>query len=251
MAYSDFTLPELTKRFNLVIDEQRDLFAGLPEITPSAFLQATLAENAPLALAIQTEKARSELIIAPILVEVRKLADRRISLFSGVDFSVDPADGLVGVCDYLFSQSPEQFFIRAPVLVVIEARNENIKQQIAQCGATLIAAQRFNERAGTGVTAVYGAVTTGNIWRFLQLSGTMLSIDRPEYYIDNLGAILAILLYMTTSQMPVNNQLEHLLHLELLRQRAAEIARGDYVTFEELEQTLAERQNYKQFPGRT
>lgn len=202
MAYSDFTLPELTKRFNLVIDEQQDLFAGLPELPPSAFLQATLAENAPLALAIQTEKARSELIIAPILVEVRKLADRRISLFSGVDFSVDPVDGLVGVCDYLFSQSPEQFFIRAPVLVVIEAKNENIKQRIAQCGATLLAAQRFNEREGIGIT-VYGAVTTGNIWRFLQLSGTMLSIDRPEYYIDNLGVILAILLHMTTSQMPV------------------------------------------------
>ena len=36
-------------------------------------------------------------------------------------------------------------------------------------------------------------------------------------------------------------QLEHLLHLELLRQRAAEIARGDYVTFEELEQELNNR----------
>jgi prevent-host-death family protein len=39
----------------------------------------------------------------------------------------------------------------------------------------------------------------------------------------------------------VMEQLEHLLHLELLRQRAAEAARGEYVTFEELEQTLSER----------
>lgn len=39
----------------------------------------------------------------------------------------------------------------------------------------------------------------------------------------------------------VVEQLEHLLHLELLRQRAAEIARGEFVTFEELEQGLAER----------
>ncbi len=39
----------------------------------------------------------------------------------------------------------------------------------------------------------------------------------------------------------VIEQLEHLLHLELLRQRAAEVARGEYVTFEELEQALIER----------
>jgi PHD/YefM family antitoxin component YafN of YafNO toxin-antitoxin module len=35
-------------------------------------------------------------------------------------------------------------------------------------------------------------------------------------------------------------QLEHLLHLELLRQRSAEIASGDFVTFEELECRLAQ-----------
>jgi PHD/YefM family antitoxin component YafN of YafNO toxin-antitoxin module len=36
-------------------------------------------------------------------------------------------------------------------------------------------------------------------------------------------------------------QLEHLRHLELLRQRSAEIARGEFVTFEELEQELDRR----------
>jgi len=36
-------------------------------------------------------------------------------------------------------------------------------------------------------------------------------------------------------------QLEHLLHIELLRQRAADIVSGDYVTFEELEQELDSR----------
>ena len=36
-------------------------------------------------------------------------------------------------------------------------------------------------------------------------------------------------------------QLEHLLHLELLRKRAAEVTRGEYVTFEELNQELGQR----------
>jgi len=44
-----------------------------------------------LALAIGTEKARSEMIIAPVLIEVRRQMQRKISLFSGVDFPVDPS----------------------------------------------------------------------------------------------------------------------------------------------------------------
>ena len=116
MAYSDFTFREAVKRFELTVIEQEDLFAPITERVVSEFLRATLAENVPLALAIQTEKARSELIIAPILVEVRRILDRRISLFSGVDFTVDVSQGLNGICDYLISQSKEQFYIQAPVI---------------------------------------------------------------------------------------------------------------------------------------
>src|SRR5215813_6130740 len=100
MAYGDFTLSDLTNRFQLTLDEQSDLFSSAPEVAPSEVLRVTLEETIPLALAIHTEKARSELIVAPILVEVRRLAARRVSLFSGVDFAVDPARGLNGVCDF-------------------------------------------------------------------------------------------------------------------------------------------------------
>jgi len=45
-------------------------------------LAETLAENIPLALGIDTEKARSEMIVTPILIELRKIFHREISLFS-------------------------------------------------------------------------------------------------------------------------------------------------------------------------
>ena len=198
MAYGDFTFREAVKRFELTVIEQENLFAPVAERVVSEFLRATLAENVPLALAIQTEKARSELIIAPILVEVRRILDHRISLFSGVDFTVDISQGLNGVCDYLISQSKEQFYIQAPVVTIIEAKNENIKAGIGQCAATLVAAQRFNVREGNQLPAVYGAVTTGNMWRFLKLQAHTLYIDRPEYYIDRVGTILAILVQITS-----------------------------------------------------
>lgn len=196
MAYSDFSLQEVAQRFQLLIEEHDNLFAAIPEIVPGDFLRTLLDENVPLALALSTEKARSELIIAPVLVEVRKLAQRQISLFSGVDFSVDTAQGLTGVCDFLIAQSREQFFVRAPVVVIVEAKNENFKVGMGQCSATMVAAQYFNAREGTGLTTMYGAVTTGNVWKFLQLEGNTLCIDLPEYHIDSVGKILGVLLTM-------------------------------------------------------
>ncbi len=202
MAYSDFTLGEVLTRFQLSLQEQLDLFAAVPPLTPSGVLQTVLNENIPLALAIHTEKARSELIIAPMLVEVRRLTNRQISLFSGVDFTVDPAQGLNGVCDFIVSLSAEQLLIRAPVLTLSEAKNENIKGGYAQCIAAMIAAQLFNARAGNNISAVYGVVTTGSIWRFLKVSGAEVVIDLPEYYLDQVGKILAILLNaVQTSQL--------------------------------------------------
>ena len=198
MAYSDFTLREVIKRFSLTLDESRDLFGNVAPVPASAFLQTTLADSGPLALALSTEKARSEFLIAPILLEVRRVSERQISLFSGQDFSVEPSEGLAGMCDFLFSRSPEQYLIQSPIMMVVEAKNENFKTGIGQCVAEMIAAQRFNEREENVVSTIYGAVTTGDIWKFLQLEGTAVSLDSRVYYVDRLDAILGVLLHMVS-----------------------------------------------------
>jgi hypothetical protein len=92
-----------------------------------------------------------------------------VSLFSGIDFSVDPGQGLNGVWDFIVSRFPEQLFVSAPVLIIVEAKNENIPGGLAQCIVAMIAAQLFNDREGSVVAAVYGVVTTGTNWRFLKL----------------------------------------------------------------------------------
>ena len=196
MAYSDFTLASVQRQFHLTIHEAQDLFVVAPEVSVSDFLHTTLDENVPLALAIQTEKARSELIIAPILVELRKLLHRQISLFSGVDFSVDPDNGLNGVCDFIITRSPQQLFVTRPVLMLVEAKNENIKSGLAQCIAEMIAAQRFNASEETESHRIAGVVTTGSTWKFLQLEDTQGTIDQREYYINEVGKILGILRYL-------------------------------------------------------
>ncbi|MGA1263041.1 MAG: hypothetical protein ACO331_03925 [Prochlorothrix sp.] len=76
---------------------------------------------------------------------------------------------------------------------MVEAKNDNIKGEIAQCGAEMVAAQRFNLQNETPIDPVYGCISTGTIWKFLALSGNSLTIDSEEYYIDNLTAIFGIL----------------------------------------------------------
>jgi hypothetical protein len=193
MAYSEFTLTEVTHRFELDIDESQDLFAAVPSLTPSSWLQTVLTEDAPLALAVQTEKVRSELLISPILMELRRQIPERIGVFSGVEFNVDPERGLVGFCDFILSLSPEQWLLQAPVLAVVEAKNENLRSGMGQCIAEMVAAQLFNERAGKPLRSVYGAVTTGDIWKFLRLDHKTVFVDKPVYYIESIERILGIL----------------------------------------------------------
>lgn len=73
------------------------------------------------------------MIISPVLLEVRRQAHGRISLFSGTEFNVDDEKGLVGYCDYILSRSREQLTINAPIILITEAKNENIKAGLGQC----------------------------------------------------------------------------------------------------------------------
>ena len=57
----------------------------------------------------------------------------------------------------------------------------------------MLAAQVFNELEGNQIPVILGAVTSGNIWRFLQLEEKQLSVDATEYYLKDVNKILGIL----------------------------------------------------------
>lgn len=196
MAYNDFTLDTLIEQFGLDVREEAGHFAQSLPVVISDLLRRLLDENVPLALAIGTEKARSELIIMPVLQEVRRQAGPGVSLFSGVDFTVDVDRGLRGVCDFLLSLSPLQAAVRAPVVAVVEAKNDNLKPGVAQCLAEMLAAQTFNERRSNPIPAIFGVVTTGSDWRFLRLEGDRVTLDLAEYYIREVERIVGILVTM-------------------------------------------------------
>jgi len=197
MVYANFTLGSLTRQFSLTLDENIDLFAAVPAVALRPEFQAQLTRIGPLALRVSTEKARSEFLIAPILAELWLLNEQQIGVLSGVEFDVDEALGLTGFCGYIITRSPELIFVRAPILMLVEAKNEDMKKGYAQCIAEMIAAQRFNAQEGSPTEKVYGAVTIGEKWKFMELEGTTTRIDSHDYYIEHLDKVLGILLHLT------------------------------------------------------
>ncbi len=196
MPYSNFTLGTVKEAFQLEEIDVEELFSDSLPVEPSAYLMTGLERKLRLAAAIGTEKAKSELIVADILVEIREHFERRISLFSGIDFNVERESDLVGVCDFLISLSPVQFHLEAPVIILVEAKDDDLEGGLGQCVAEMVAAQRFNAGAGNDIRRVYGATTTGVLWRFLKLEGQQLSIDMTVYHIERCNKILGILVSM-------------------------------------------------------
>ncbi len=192
MSYSDFNVKQVQKDFDLEIIEKLGIFSEIQNVEISDYLTTTLEENIPLAVSINTEKAKSELIISNVLIEVRKIFDRKISFFSGIEFNIDKEKGLNGYCDFLISLSPEQLFVKSPIIALVEAKNENIMSGL--CIAEMIAAKIFNEKEGNNIPAVYGTVTTGIFWKFIKLRDNIVHIDLKDYSIeDNPERIIGIL----------------------------------------------------------
>jgi len=196
MPYSQFTIDKVKQDFHLTTVEGVRFFPdSIEPVTSSPRLQ-TILENLPWAIAVDTEKARSEVIINPVLLEVRRILNSSISVFSGEEFNVDASIGLNGVCDFLLCRSPEQLTVEAPAIMIVEAKKADLKSGLGQCIAEMVAAQRFNEAKKQSFTAVYGTVTSGTQWRFLKLEGQTVTIDLMDYSLPPVELILSFLVWM-------------------------------------------------------
>ena len=197
MSYSQFkTLASAKEAFGLVTKEGLRFLPQVDPIEPSETLRNFLEYSLPVALATGSEKARSELIISPVLMEVRQILQQRISFFSGEDFTVDETVGLNGTCDFLLSRSTELIDIEAPVFILVEAKKADLKSGLGQCAAEMVAAQRFNLNKGQSISTVYGCVSNGTQWRFMQLQAKVLTVDLNDYPLPPVAQILALLAWM-------------------------------------------------------
>jgi hypothetical protein len=195
MSFQNFNFPQVQQDLGLTVDEA-DLFSHVANLALREEFVAALTEGTNLALAVNTEKAKSEFIIAPLLLELRRSLGDRLGLFSGVELAVDPARGLNGVCDFIITKSARQFILSSPLIAIVEAKNDNLRSGLGQCIASMVAAQIFNQQSSDPIEAVFGVVTTGSAWKFLRLQQAVVTLDIKEYYIDNAGKILGVLTHI-------------------------------------------------------
>lgn len=196
MAYSKFTLSKAAQDLELRIVAGQKFLQQASPVTPTPLLVQTLEENIPWAIAVGSEKARSEGIVTPILLEVKRQLKGQISVFSGEEFNVDVDRGLNGYVDFLIGQTDSQLYLEAPIVVLVEAKKEDLKSGLGQCVAEMVAAQQFNLESKASVTTVYGTVTSGTVWIFLKLDEKTVMIDLTEYSVNPIEGLLGFLVWM-------------------------------------------------------
>jgi len=100
---------------------------------------------------LNSEAARREVLIAPILLELCNIVQAKLN----IEYPIYVSDLLKGNLDYLvLSQSN---------VLVVEAKNADLSRGFTQLAVELIAVDSWTD---SSAEILYGAVTTGDIWRF-------------------------------------------------------------------------------------
>lgn len=202
MAFRDFEYPEVVTTFNLT-EVTADLFGSAPPVVPSPVYQGMAARYARMAIGNMNEKAKSEYLIAPVLSDLWARYEDRVNIYSGSELVADEADKLSGYCDFLLGLGQQLPTPRAPLVVVIEAKKDDLMNGYGQCIAGMVGLQRFNRREKRDRPFVYGGVTTGSLWRFMKLEGATLTHDKNEFATKSTDELLGALVAMIESLLAV------------------------------------------------
>lgn len=130
---------------------------------------------------ITSEQARREFLIAPIIRVVCRITQQRVR----VEYPIAVSQWLKGTFDYYFQTTN---------LLVIEAKRENLDNGFTQLATELIALDQWLEHDNP---LLYGAVTTGQDWRFgiYNRQARQITADFKLYRVpEELDILLSILI---------------------------------------------------------
>lgn len=190
MSYSNFSLREVKSKFGL-LEERKTLFQHVIGQKPSYWLKQTLKFNEDAALI--SEKERSELLVSPILTELRQRNNKVFSVYSGANLDADSEQGLNGECDFILTKSPQLISVESPIFCLVEAKKDDILGALGQCVAQMLGARIYNQKDGKTIDTIYGCVTTGIDWQLLKLENNTITVDIELYSVKNLSSLLGVL----------------------------------------------------------
>lgn len=174
MSYKQFTLLRLKEQFGLAA-YYKPLFTHVAPLPYSNWLKDTLAMSRKNP--IKSEKAKSEMIVAPVLLELKQQNDDFFTIYSGDTLEADKNAGLTGECDFVLAKNTQSFTISYPIFTLIEAKKNDFELGIDQCAAQMYGAWLFNQKHNQPVPFVYGCVTTADEWIFLKFEDPAFTID--------------------------------------------------------------------------
>ena len=145
-----FTIDDILAELNCTIERQDLTLPESSETLNLDFLQHQIQRNLSH-IDLVNETTRREALIGPILFEVCDLTNQRLN----IEYSIAVNDYLKGTLDY---------YIAAPQnLLVIEAKQADLSRGFTQLAVELIALDQW---INSDKSMLYGAVTTGEDWRF-------------------------------------------------------------------------------------
>lgn len=131
-------------------------------------------------VSLNNETARRETLVSPLLLEVITHCQCQLK----IEYAVNVNNWLKGNLNYLLRSHQS--------LLVIEAKNDDLTRGFTQLAIELIALSEIEENK----SVFYGAVTTGEIWRFgkLQVDKRQITQDLTLFTIpddiEDIGHIL-------------------------------------------------------------
>jgi len=133
-----------------------------------------------------TEEMRKMAVIFPMITDVYQHHDADLVLWSEEYITVSDDNKLQGHPDFLISLRSELGLsvFSKPLLIVIEAKEDNFTRGWGQCLAAMVASQKLNQNPEL---MVFGVVTNGQMWQFGQLKQDLfeqqeLPISRPNAF---------------------------------------------------------------------
>lgn len=191
MAYRDFKMDDLEQKFH-IREIGKEIFnpSKIVRVQPSDKLLSVL-EDAEL-IPLSTEKALSEQVIAPILVEMKR-RNPMIEIYSGEIINGDKKLGLNGEIDFIFSKQPRTIKPKSPIFCVTESKLSLVERAVPQAVAQMLGVRLFNQNKGVTYTTIHGIVTDGTTWLILQLNKNDLYVDSHRYSRGDLPLLLGVL----------------------------------------------------------
>lgn len=193
MAFTDFQSADQVQKTYQIRSIEQDFMSVTSKALPDYFVRE-FEFNRENFDVFSSEASRCEAVIYPILREACKSFIQEYSLWSHKSITADEI--LTGTPDYVVARRSVlgKNVLDFPLVLIVEAKQNDFGRGWGQCLAEMVAAQRLN---GNAECTVYGIVTDGEIWQFGKLVDSIFTKNRSRLTIDHLeevyGAVFGVI----------------------------------------------------------